>query len=146
MNVSRNSCLGVTYLDMVNFGPRETVPEKFAGRLFYQHNANVTLMRTSPEENRQLGEEIGCKAAAAKGPTEILLPRQGVSALDQAGKAFDDPIARTELYAGIRATAGTVPIREVDQHINDAAFAELAAQRLLALLATSPSRPSPAPA
>jgi uncharacterized protein (UPF0261 family) len=119
------------------------VPEKFAGRLFYQHNANVTLMRTTPEENRQLGEEIGRKAAAAKGPKEILLPRQGVSALDQSGKAFEDPLARKELFAAIRSTAGNVPVKEVDQHINDAAFAELAAQRLLALLATSPS---PAPA
>ena len=126
--------ISVGALDMVNFGPRETVPEKFAGRLFYQHNANVTLMRTTLEENRQLGEEIGRKAAASKGPAEILLPRQGVSALDQHGKAFDEAIARKELFAAIRSTAGNVPVMEVDQHINDAAFAELAAQRLLALL------------
>lgn len=136
--------ISVGALDMVNFGPRDTVPERFCNRLFYQHNANVTLMRTTPAENRQLGEEIGYKAAAAKGPTELLLPLQGVSALDQCGKAFDDPRAREELYAGIQSTAGRVPISAVDQHINDAAFAELAAQRLLALLATSPSRPSPA--
>ena len=137
--------ISVGALDMVNFGPRETVPVKFAKRKFYQHNANVTLMRTTPAENRQLGEEIGRKAVAAKGPTEILVPLHGVSALDQADKPFDDQLARVQLFAGIRATANQVPITAVAQHINDPAFAELAAKRLLALLSTSPSLPSPAP-
>jgi uncharacterized protein (UPF0261 family) len=135
--------ISVGALDMVNFGPRDTVPEKFADRKYYQHNANVTLMRTTPAENRRLGEEIGHKAAAAKGPVEILLPLQGVSALDQSDKAFDDPRAREELFAGIRASAGKVPIMEVDQHINDVAFAELAAQRLLALLSAANTKALP---
>ena len=126
--------ISVGALDMVNFGPRETVPAKFAGRLFYQHNANVTLMRTTPEECRLLGEQIGHKAAAATGPVEILLPLRGVSALDARGKAFDDPQSREQLRFGLHAMAGAVPIVEVDQHINDAEFAELAARRLLELL------------
>jgi uncharacterized protein (UPF0261 family) len=136
--------ISVGALDMVNFGPRESVPAKFADRQLYQHNANVTLMRTTPEENRQLGEEIGRKAAGAKGPTEIILPMRGISALDQTGKAFDDPVAREQLFAGIRSTAGKVTITEVNQHINDAAFADLAAARLLRLLGTtslSPAQP-----
>lgn len=127
--------ISVGALDMVNFGPRETVPVEFAERTFYQHNANVTLMRTTPAENRLLGEEIGRKAAAAAGPVEILLPLRGVSALDHAGKAFDDPIAREQLRFGLHAMTGQVPIQEVDLHINDEAFAELAASRLLKLLA-----------
>ena len=129
--------ISVGALDMVNFGPPETVPAKFAGRLFYQHNANVTLIRTTPEENRLLGEEIARKAAAAEGPVEILLPLRGVSALDAAGKPFDDPITREQLRFGLHAMAGKVPIVEVDQHINDDAFAELAAGRLLQLLPRS---------
>src|SRR5262249_6630015 len=65
-------------LDMVNFGPPETVPEKFRGRRFYQHNPTITLMRTTPEENDRLGKEIAEKASAARGPTAILVPLKGV--------------------------------------------------------------------
>src|SRR5688572_13922023 len=70
-------------LDMVNFGPPETVPEKFRERRFYQHNPTVTLMRTTPEETDQLGKEIAHKASAAKGPTTVLVPLRGVSAIDK---------------------------------------------------------------
>jgi uncharacterized protein (UPF0261 family) len=127
--------VSVGALDMVNFGPRETVPEKFAGRKFHIHNASVTLMRTTPEENEKLGEEIGRKLAAAKGPTSILLPLHGVSAIDRAGQPFDDPTARQALFAEIRRTRGHTELIELDQHINDPAFAEAAARKLLHLLA-----------
>ncbi|MFO1041277.1 MAG: Tm-1-like ATP-binding domain-containing protein [Planctomycetaceae bacterium] len=118
---------------MVNFGPVGTVPEEFKDRKFYQHNPTVTLMRTTVEENRKLGEEIGRKAAAAMGPTCIMIPLKGVSAIDQTGKAFDDPAARLALYDGIRATHENVELVELDNHINDAAFAGAAAKRLLSL-------------
>ncbi len=120
--------------DMVNFGPRESVPEKFAGRNFHIHNPTVTLMRTTPEENTQLGEEIGRKVAGSTGPAIILLPRLGVSAIDQAGQSFDDPPAREALFAGIRRTAGPVEVSEIDAHINDTLFAETAARRLIELM------------
>src|SRR5207302_775132 len=61
-------------LDMVNFGPPDTVPERFKGRRFYQHNPSVTLMRTTPEENDRLGKEIAQKASAARGPTAVVVP------------------------------------------------------------------------
>lgn len=126
--------ISVGALDMVNFGPMNTVPDKFKGRMFYQHNPTVTLMRTTVEENRELGEEIGRKAAAATGPTAIMIPLRGVSAIDQAGKAFDDPAAREALFDRIRATHHTVELMELDQHINDAEFAEAVAQKLLHLI------------
>lgn len=126
--------ISVGALDMVNFGPPNTVPDKFKDRKFYQHNPNVTLMRTTLDENRKLGEEIGRKAAAAKGSTCIMIPLKGVSAIDQTGKAFDDPAAREALYNAIRATHGSVELIELDNHINDAAFAETAARRLLELI------------
>ena len=126
--------ISVGALDMVNFGPRATVPDRFRDRQFYQHNATVTLMRTTPAENRQLGEELGRKAAAAKGPTAILLPLRGVSAIDAAGQPFDDPAARRELFAGIRATHGSVRLIEREAHINDADFAETAADLLREML------------
>ena len=122
---------------MVNFGPAATVPERFKDRKFYQHNPTVTLMRTTVEENRKLGEEVGCKAAAATGPTCIMVPLKGVSAIDQTGKAFDDPAAREALFEGIRATRGSVELIELDNHINDPSFAEAAARKLLALIATA---------
>lgn len=132
--------ISVGALDMVNFGPRTTVPSKFSDRTFYQHNATVTLMRTTPEENQALGAEIGRKAAQAIGPTTLLLPARGVSAIDRTGQPFDDPIARQALFAGIRAAAGGVPIEEYDCHINDAEFAERAAARLLAMLVPAAPR------
>jgi uncharacterized protein (UPF0261 family) len=126
--------ISVGALDMVNFGAPDTVPEKFKGRKFYQHNATVTLMRTTMDENRKLGEEIGRKAAAAKGPTVIMIPLKGVSAIDQTGKPFDDPTARDALCEGLRATHGAVEVIQLDQHINDSGFAEAVARRLLKLL------------
>ena len=133
--------ISVGALDMVNFGgiqPTTGLPEgaieAFRERHFYRHNATVTLMRTTPAENRRIGEEIGRKAASATGPTSILLPRQGISAIDKAGQPFDDPAARIELFQGIRATCGSVEVIESDHHINDIPFAEAAAEKLLALL------------
>jgi len=126
--------VSVGALDMVNFGPRDTVPAKFADRKFHVHNASVTLMRTTSDENAKLGEEVGRKLAVAKGPVTILLPLQGVSAIDRTGQPFDDPAARAALYDGIRRTHGSVELIELDQHINDLAFAAEAANRLLNLI------------
>jgi len=122
-------------LDMVNFGPPETVPEKFKSRRFYQHNPTVTLMRTTPEENDQLGKEIAHKASASRGPTSILLPLRGVSALDREGKAFWNPEADQALFQSIRNWISPhVRLIERDLHINDPAFAEEAARVLLGML------------
>lgn len=134
--------ISVGALDMVNFGPKESVPEKFSGRLFHRHNATVTLMRTTVDENRALGREIGTKAAAATGPVEIVLPELGVSGLDKQGQAFDDPTARRAMYEGIAETAGRVPVTLVPAHINDAVFAETAARRLLGQMRNSPASES----
>jgi uncharacterized protein (UPF0261 family) len=125
--------VSVGALDMVNFGPRETVPSKFEGRKFHVHNASVTLMRTTAEENAKLGEEIARKVAAAKGPAAIMLPLQGVSAIDRAGQPFDDLAAREALFEGIRRRGGR-DLVELSCHINDAVFAEAAARKLLELI------------
>ncbi len=127
--------VSVGAVDMVNFLAPETVPARFAARRFHRHNVNVTLMRTTVEENAALGAEIGRKVAAARGPAAILLPGRGVSAIDRAGQPFDDPAARRALFDGIRAHAGSVPVRELDLHVNDPAFAEALAKELLELLA-----------
>ena len=119
---------------MVNFGPRETVPEKFRDRLFYQHNATVTLMRTTAEENARIGQEIAEKVAVSKGSAAIYLPLKGVSAIDAAGQAFDAPEARRALFDAIRHSRGQIKLVELEHHINDAEFAEAAAGRLLQLL------------
>ena len=126
--------ISVGATDMVNFHALETVPERFRERLLHRHNANVTLMRTTVAENAALGSEIGRKATAAMGPTAILLPSQGVSALDRAGQAFDDPAARQALFAAIRAAAPTIETIELDAHLNDEAFAVAAAQKLIELI------------
>lgn len=122
-------------LDMVNFGPADCVPFKFKDRRFYQHNANVTLMRTTPEENDALGKEIAEKASASRGPTAVLLPLKGVSAIDKEGGPFWWPEADAALFQSIRNWIGpTVKVIELDAHINDALFAQTAAQELLELM------------
>ena len=122
-------------LDMVNFGPRDTVPEKFSDRRFHQHNANVTLMRTTPQENDKLGKEIAEKASAARGPTAVLIPLRGVSAIDKEGQSFWWPEADQALFQSIRNWIGPqVRLVELDLHINDPAFARAAVETLLSMM------------
>jgi uncharacterized protein (UPF0261 family) len=119
-------------LDMVNFGPPATVPGQFGGRLFFEHNSTVTLMRTTAEEMAELGARIGRKAAAATGPTEVFWPDRGVSALDADGQPFRDPVAddacREALESELRAAGHG--LRRIDAHINDPSFAVAMADRL----------------
>jgi uncharacterized protein (UPF0261 family) len=125
-------------LDMVNFGPPETVPEKFKARRFYQHNPTVTLMRTTPDESDKLGKEIAEKASAARGPTAVLVPKGGVSAIDAPGKPFAWPEADRALFDSLRTWMSPhVELIEQEEHINDPAFARLAAETLLRLMARS---------
>ncbi len=127
--------ISVGALDMVNFGPPETVPEKFQSRRFYQHNPTVTLMRTTPEENDLLGQEIAQKASAAQGPTAVLVPRRGVSAIDRQGQPFWWPQADQALFRSLRHwLSPQVELIELDLHINDPEFAEAVANKLLDLI------------
>jgi uncharacterized protein (UPF0261 family) len=121
-------------LDMVNFYATESVPARFKDRLLYRHNANVTLMRTTPEENARIGASIAQKLSAAKGPVVILLPGRGVSAIDKEGQPFDDPVARKALHDAIRAGVHGIEVIDLDRHINDPDFADAAAAKLLELM------------
>lgn len=115
--------------DMVNFGGRETVPAQFAQRNLYVHNAQVTLMRTTPEENSAIGRWITERINRMEGPVRFLLPLRGVSAIDAPGKPFHDPAADAALFAAVRETWRQAPNRqlvEIDANINDPAFAEAA--------------------
>jgi len=121
-------------LDMVNFGPRDTVPQRFADRNLYVHNPTVTLMRTTPDECAELGRRIGRKLSAANGPTALFVPLRGVSAIDVEGQPFYDPPADAALLAGLRETLDGVETRELDTDVNDPAFAVAAADRLHELI------------
>jgi uncharacterized protein (UPF0261 family) len=122
-------------LDMVNFGPRETVPPKFEGRTLYVHNPSVTLMRTSPDECRELGRLIGRKLSQATGPTALYVPLRGVSMIAVEGQPFHDEEADAALLSGLHETLGPhVEVHELDAEINDPAFAEAMANRLHELI------------
>jgi uncharacterized protein (UPF0261 family) len=122
-------------LDMVNFGPRDTVPDWYKYRLFYQHNPTVTLMRTTPEEMDRLGKGIAEKTSAARGPTCVMVPLKGVSAIDAEGKPFWWPEADAALFQSLRNwVAPGVEVVELDRHINDPAFAEACANKLLEMM------------
>jgi len=124
--------VSVGALDMVNFGPREMIPDRFSHRRFHVHNPTVTLMRTTAVENAQLGEIIAGKLNKAKGPVTLMLPLRGVSALDKEGQPFWDAEADAALFNALRAHAGkNVSVVEMDLHINDPEFADAIAQRLL---------------
>lgn len=119
-------------LDMVNFGAAESVPAALRGRTLYRHNPAVTLMRTSAEECREIGRRIGEQLRRSSGPVTLLLPRRGVSTLDAEGQPFHDPAADRALFDALREHAGpAVQVRELDQHINDEAFARALADELL---------------
>lgn len=123
-------------LDMVNFGPRDTVPEKFRNRKFVIHNPNVTLMRTTRDENRAFGEWIGGRLNQMNGPVRFLLPEGGVSMLDASGKAFHDPEADNALFEAIEKTVRGTPQRRVERvgaNINDAPFVEAAVEAFRAI-------------
>lgn len=112
-------------LDMVNFGAVDTVPEKFKGRKFYEHNPQVTLMRTTVDENIEFGKFIANKINQMEGPVRFLLPEGGLSALDAPGQPFDDPQARNALYSTIEKNvkpASNRKIIRVPHHINDIGF------------------------
>lgn len=123
--------VSVGALDMVNFGPRETVPPQFAGRHFYEHNPTVTLMRTTPEECAELGRRIAMKLNAARGPVMLCLPLRGISAIATVGGVFYDPAADDALFTAIRGhIADHVTLREFETDINDPAFAAAMADAL----------------
>ena len=122
-------------LDMVNFGPRETVPPQFEGRNLYVHNPTVTLMRTTAEECSELGRTIGRKLSAATGPTALFVPLGGVSMIDVAGQPFHDPDADEALFGALRESlADTVERHEVETDVNDPEFAVAMADRLHELI------------
>lgn len=122
-------------LDMVNFGPPETVPAKFAGRKFYQHNPQVTLMRTTPEECAQLGRILAEKLNRSIGPVKVLLPLRGGSVISAPGGPFHDATADVALFTALKSVLRSdISVTELDANINDAPFAEACAQTLLQLL------------
>jgi uncharacterized protein (UPF0261 family)/ABC-type branched-subunit amino acid transport system ATPase component len=112
-------------MDMVNFGPRETIPEKFRGRRFVVHTPNVTLMRTTRDENRAIGEWMGARLNQMDGPVRMLLPLGGVSLLDAPGKPFHDPEADNALFEALEKTVrpnARRKIERVEGNINDEKF------------------------
>jgi len=118
-------------LDMVNFGPRDSVPGEFEGRKFHVHNPQVTLMRTTREENAELGRIVAEKLNAATGPTALALPLGGVSMLDVEGEDFHDPEADRALFDALReGIDDDVELVEMDTDVNDEAFARAIAAKL----------------
>ena len=118
-------------LDMVNFGPLDTVPERFRDRRFYEHNPTVTLMRTTPDECAELGRRIARKLNGATGPLTLFVPLRGVSMIAVEGQPFHDPVADEALVAALReGLDASVDLRELDTDINDPAFATAMAERL----------------
>lgn len=122
-------------LDMVNFWAIDTVPERYKNRTLYKHNPNVTLMRTTAEENIKLGEVIADKLNQSKGKTALMIPLKGISAIDQEGQPFHDLEADTALFNVLRdKLSDKVELVEVDAHINDPAFASALVTKLIQYL------------
>jgi uncharacterized protein (UPF0261 family) len=119
-------------LDMVNFGERSTIPEKFANRLFYQHNPQVMLMRTSPKECEELGRILAEKVNAYTAPVTVLLPRKAISVISAPSGVFHDPEADAALFESIKTNLKPgIPVIEMDAMVNDEIFAKACAESLL---------------
>ena len=129
-------------LDMVNFGPFETVPPEFRDRLLYEHNPTVTLMRTTPEECAELGRVIAEKLNHAQGPLTVFVPLKGVSLIATEGQVFHDPAADEALFGALRDHLDPdVDLQELDLDVNDPEFARAMADRLDALYRAWSSAP-----
>ncbi|GAA5483705.1 Tm-1-like ATP-binding domain-containing protein [Haloferula sargassicola] len=118
-------------LDMINFGERPTVPERFKERVIYPHNPQVTLVRTSVEESRELGRILAEKANSYRGPVAIMLPAGGLSVIGEEGGPFHDPEADAALFAAVE-DACRREVERIPAAINDPVFAAACARRLLA--------------
>jgi uncharacterized protein (UPF0261 family)/ABC-type branched-subunit amino acid transport system ATPase component len=142
-------------LDMVNFGAWDSVPERFKGRKLYKHNPTVTLMRTTLDENRRIGEFIAAKLNAMRGPVRFLIPEGGVSAIDKPGQPFHDPAADAALFSAIEQgfrAGGDKRLLRVPHHLNDEGFASALvaawreiAERSVGARRAAPPHPSPLP-
>ncbi|SKB08565.1 Uncharacterized protein, UPF0261 family [Prosthecobacter debontii] len=123
-------------LDMVNFGERASVPEKYQDRLFYQHNPQVTLMRTTPEECAELGRILAEKVNAYTAPVTVLLPLKAISVISAPGKPFHDPAADAALFTALKTNLrADIPVIEMDCEINAPAFAKACVDILLKTIA-----------
>jgi len=122
---------------MVNFGERLSVPERYSGRSLYQHNPQVTLMRTNVEECAQLGRILAQKVNAYRGPVTVMIPCRAVSVISAEGQPFHDPAADAALFQAIHENLQEgVGIAEVDLEINDPVFARKCAEALIGLMQT----------
>ena len=123
-------------IDMANYGPRDTVPDKFNDRLLYEWNPSVTLMRTNAEENRLMGEIFAKKINAATGPVAVLIPLKGVSILDGDGEMFCDREADQAMFDALKSNLrDDIRVVEIDHNINDEAFSTKAVEMMLELIA-----------
>ena len=132
-------------LDMVNFNAPETVPERYRGRNLYRHNPQITLMRTTPEENRIMGEWIGERLNQMTGPVRFFLPEGGVSLLDAPGMAFWDPVADAALFRALEGTVRQTAARQlirVPHNINDPEFSDLIVKTFRSFYTARPRRAS----
>ncbi|MYD91781.1 MAG: UPF0261 family protein [Caldilineaceae bacterium SB0662_bin_9] len=130
-------------LDMVNFWTPDSIPETYRGRRFYRHNPNVTLMRTTPAENLELGRRLAERVNSSSGPVAVYLPLKGISVVSAPGQPFAWLAADESLFRAIRETLRPdIPLYEMDLDINDPAFAEAVADGLLQFLgcARGPAR------
>ena len=128
--------ISVGALDMVNFGPIDTIPEKFKSRNLYKHNPTVTLMRTTVEENIKFGQKIAEKLNASFGKTVLILPLKGVSMIDAPGQPFYGSKEDEALFDTLKNNIDKdkVNIVEMDNNINEKAFAQMAAEELIKML------------
>ncbi len=128
--------VSVGAMDMVNFGPWDTVPAQHKERNLYKHNPTVTLMRTTAEENEALGKKLAEKVNQSIGPCTVMLPLSGVSMIDAEGQPFYGPEEDQALFNAIRSDIDQerATLKEIDAHINDDEFAQAAVDELIALM------------
>ncbi len=130
-------------LDMVNFGSPESIPAKFSGRNFYEHNPQVTLMRTTVEESAELGKILAEKVNLSTGPVTVLIPNRAISIISAEGQKFFNAAADEALFCSIKTNLRpNIEVIEIDCAINDATFAEACVNALLKNIQSATAKPN----
>lgn len=123
-------------IDMCNFWAPDSVPSKYKDRLLYRWNLNVTLMRTTVEENACMGKIFAEKLNAAKGPVAVFIPMGGFSELDYPGQPFWWPEADEAFVDALKKyLRPDIPVEISDKDVNHPEFSSRVAEKLIEFLA-----------
>ncbi|MEP1209814.1 MAG: Tm-1-like ATP-binding domain-containing protein [Rhizobiaceae bacterium] len=118
-------------LDLIDFAGWQEIPERFQDRPFHAHNRLIKSSGLNDEERRETAREIGDRISRSTAPVHVILPNQGIEEWDKPGEPAHDPDGLAAFCDEMRkAIQSPAQLSEIDAHINDQAFADIALEIL----------------